>query len=172
MPHATWKGFLRLSLVSCPVFLLPASTRTKSVRLHQVWVPHSEPRADLDFEETPDERTLSRSSGGLPRGQGLESIAEPEEPGDVGPAARIALRPVDRDTGEAIEREEVVNGFEYERGQFVTFTPQELKARDVETRRRSTWPDRRQRSLLLPVAGTGDRAAAADITGPPRRKKA
>jgi non-homologous end joining protein Ku len=39
MPRASWKGFLRLSLVSCPIYLSPASTRTKSIRLHQVWQP-------------------------------------------------------------------------------------------------------------------------------------
>jgi DNA end-binding protein Ku len=39
MPRASWKGFLRLSLVSCPVYLSPATTRTKSIRLHQVWQP-------------------------------------------------------------------------------------------------------------------------------------
>ena len=39
MPRASWKGFLRLSLVSCPVYLSPATTRTKPIRLHQVWVP-------------------------------------------------------------------------------------------------------------------------------------
>ena len=43
MPRATWKGLLRLSLVTCPVFLAPATTRTKPIRLNQVWVPHSEP---------------------------------------------------------------------------------------------------------------------------------
>jgi non-homologous end joining protein Ku len=35
MPRASWKGFLRLSLVSCPIYLSPASTRTKSIRLHR-----------------------------------------------------------------------------------------------------------------------------------------
>jgi hypothetical protein len=39
MPRTSWKGFLRLSLVSCPVYLLPATSRTKAIRLHQVWVP-------------------------------------------------------------------------------------------------------------------------------------
>jgi hypothetical protein len=39
MPRASWSGFLRLSLVSCPVYLSPATTRTKSLRLHQVWRP-------------------------------------------------------------------------------------------------------------------------------------
>ena len=42
MPRASWKGFLRLSLVSCPVYLSPATTRTKSIRLHQVWVPRGQ----------------------------------------------------------------------------------------------------------------------------------
>jgi DNA end-binding protein Ku len=46
---------------------------------------------------------------------------------------RIALRPHDPHTGEEIEREEVAKGYEYERGQFVTFTPAELKALDVES---------------------------------------
>ena len=46
---------------------------------------------------------------------------------------RIALQPVARDTGEAVERDEVVKGYEFERGQFVTFTPAELKALDVES---------------------------------------
>jgi non-homologous end joining protein Ku len=39
MPRASWSGFLRLSLVSCPIYLSPATTRTKSIRLHQVWRP-------------------------------------------------------------------------------------------------------------------------------------
>jgi DNA end-binding protein Ku len=45
------------------------------------------------------------------------------------------LQPVDRGTGEAVEREEVVKGYEFDRGQFVTFTLQELKALDVESSR-------------------------------------
>ena len=32
MPRASWKGFLRLSLVSCPIYLSPATTRKKSIR--------------------------------------------------------------------------------------------------------------------------------------------
>src|SRR4029077_3508296 len=39
MPRASWRGFLRLSLVSCPIYLSPATTRAKSIRLHQVWQP-------------------------------------------------------------------------------------------------------------------------------------
>ena len=51
MPRASWRGFLRLSLVSCPIYLSPAATRTKPIRLHQVWQPA---RADLDEDDLPD----------------------------------------------------------------------------------------------------------------------
>jgi DNA end-binding protein Ku len=36
MPRATWNGFLRLSLVSCPIYLTPATTEAKNIRLHQL----------------------------------------------------------------------------------------------------------------------------------------
>jgi DNA end-binding protein Ku len=48
-------------------------------------------------------------------------------------AARITLRPHDPATGEEIDKTEVVKGYEYDRGQFVTFTAEELKALDVES---------------------------------------
>jgi DNA end-binding protein Ku len=43
------------------------------------------------------------------------------------------LRPHDPSTGEEVEKEEVVKGYEYQRGQFVTFTPSELKALDLKS---------------------------------------
>jgi DNA end-binding protein Ku len=49
----------------------------------------------------------------------------------VAPVSRITLRPPI--TGEEIEKEEVVKGYEYDRGQYVTFTPDELKALDLES---------------------------------------
>jgi DNA end-binding protein Ku len=36
MPRATWNGFLRLSLVSCPIFLTPSTSEAKNIRLHQI----------------------------------------------------------------------------------------------------------------------------------------
>ena len=36
MPRASWNGFLRLSLVTCPVYLIPASTEAKRIRLNQL----------------------------------------------------------------------------------------------------------------------------------------
>ena len=51
MPRASWRGFLRLSLVSCPIYLSPATTRTKPIRLHQVWQPAP---VDVDEDDLPD----------------------------------------------------------------------------------------------------------------------
>jgi Ku protein len=36
MPRAYWKGFLRLSLVTCPIELFPASSQAEKTHLHQI----------------------------------------------------------------------------------------------------------------------------------------
>jgi DNA end-binding protein Ku len=132
MPRASWRGSLRLSLVSCPVYLSPATTRTKPIRLHQVWrpAPAEEPEHELPSRgrEDPD--------------QGLEQQKHPpptahdddeHDDADQIPTTRVMIRPHDPRTGEEIRKSEVVKGYEYSRGQFVTFTPEELKALDVES---------------------------------------
>jgi len=64
MPRASWKGFLRLSLVSCPVYLSPATTRTKSIRLNQVWVPRARPAEPVEREENQEDvAPISRGRG-------------------------------------------------------------------------------------------------------------
>ena len=35
-PRAYWKGYLRLSLVSCPIQLFPAASEREKVRFHQI----------------------------------------------------------------------------------------------------------------------------------------
>jgi len=125
MPRTSWSGFLRLSLVSCPVYLSPATTRTKSLRLHQVWRPAA---GDEPGPEEPDrERHEQLASGSRPQ------LVDPRAIERADQATRIALRPHDPRTGEEIEKSEVVKGYEYGRGQFVTFTAEELKALDVES---------------------------------------
>jgi DNA end-binding protein Ku len=140
MPRATWKGFLRLSLVSCPIYLTPATTRTRSIRLNQVWVPRAprpEPRfAEAGYDEDVAAPPPARAFAPGPERSTSPDIAGGLEPPDLtGPAERIALQPVSRETGESVERSEVMKGYEYERGQFVTFTADELKALDVESTR-------------------------------------
>jgi DNA end-binding protein Ku len=128
MPRASWKGFLRLSLVSCPVYLSPATTRAKPIRLHQVWVPRGRALEPANIEEEDEPQQQRGTAAGQEQAE-----AEPEEAERAAPATRIALQPVDHDTGEYVERDQVVKGYEYERGQYVTFTPAELKALDVES---------------------------------------
>lgn len=131
MPRASWKGFLRLSLVSCPIYLTPATTKTKTIRLNRIWLPSEEP-ATIDREPIRRPPLQARSSS-------LANVEDEDEPEPMktyaGPATRVALRPHDPHSGEQIERDEVVKGYEYERGQFVTFTPEELKALDIESSR-------------------------------------
>jgi Ku70/Ku80 beta-barrel domain len=104
MPRASWRGFLRLSLVSCPVYLSPATTRTKPIRLHQVWQPAP---VDVDEDDLPD---LGGSAPSVTRLRADNAGAD----GDESPAAtRITLRPHDPGTGEEIEKREVVKGYEY-----------------------------------------------------------
>ena len=129
MPRASWRGFLRLSLVSCPIYLSPATTRTKSVRLHQVWRPAS---VDEGEDGLPDpgrgQDTGSTSGATMVARDADEDVADQSSA-----ATRITLRPHDPRTGEEIEKREIVKGYEYNRGQFVTFTTEELKALDVES---------------------------------------
>jgi DNA end-binding protein Ku len=88
MPRASWNGFLRLSLVSCPVSLVPATTEAKRIRFNQ----------------------LSSETGN-----------------------RVAQQLVDSKTGETVDRDQIVKGYEYERGRYVTITDDELKALQIES---------------------------------------
>jgi len=88
MPRASWNGFLRLSLVSCPVSLVPATTEAKRIRFNQ----------------------LNAETGN-----------------------RVAQQLVDSKTGETVDRDQVVKGYEYDRGRYVTITDDELKALQIES---------------------------------------
>ena len=84
MPRASWRGFLRLSLVSCPIYLSPATTRTKTIRLHQVRQPAL---VDVDEDDLPD---LGGAAPSVTRLRADNAGAD----GDESPAAtRITLRP-------------------------------------------------------------------------------
>ena len=128
MPRASWSGFLRLSLVSCPIYLSPATTRTKSFRLHQVWRPSAASESGAD---TSDRNRHSQATDPSTPWRVEPEVTARADQG--GAATRIALRPHDTRTGEEIERLQVVKGYEFDRGQFVTFSAEELKALDVES---------------------------------------
>ena len=128
MPRASWRGFLRLSLVSCPIYLSPATTRTKPIRLHQVW----QPALVADRQgEVPDQGRAQQPTGrSEPQ---VDRDHNGHDPDESRAATRITLRPHDPKSGEEIEKSEVVQGHEYGRGEFVTFSAEELKALDVES---------------------------------------
>jgi DNA end-binding protein Ku len=88
MPRATWNGFLRLSLVTCPVALTPATTEAKRIRLNQ----------------------LNAETGN-----------------------RVAQKLVDSKTGEELGRDQIVKGYEFDRGRYVTISDDELKALQIES---------------------------------------
>ena len=88
MPRASWNGFLRLSLVTCPVYLVPATTEAKRIRFNQ----------------------LNAETGN-----------------------RVAQQLIDSKTGELVERDQIVKGYEYERGRYVTFGDEELKDLQIES---------------------------------------
>jgi non-homologous end joining protein Ku len=110
MPRASWRG----SLVSCPIFLSPATTRTKPIRLDQVATSGGRFGRGRFVGSG---RKAEGSAGSVPR-----LLAENGGPdGDQSPAAtRITLRPHDPRAGEEIEKREVVKGYEHSRGQFLS----------------------------------------------------
>src|ERR1700750_3071916 len=127
MPRASWKGFLRLSLVSCPIYLSPAVTRTKSIRLHQVWQPKDrggEPIEDDEEDEQPS-RPVARSFSE----DFDDTRLEPPAP------TRVAFRPHDPQTGEEVERGRSP-------GATNTSAPSSSRSRPPSSRR-STWKARR-----------------------------
>src|SRR5438045_1960856 len=88
MPRASWNGFLRLSLVTCPVYLVPATTEAKRVRFNQ----------------------LNAETGN-----------------------RVQQQLIDSKTGEVVDRDQIVKGYEYERGRYVTIEDDELKDLQIES---------------------------------------
>jgi DNA end-binding protein Ku len=80
-PRPNWKGFLKLSLVSCSVALYPATTTSQRVRFN----------------------IINRATGN-----------------------RIRNEVVDTETGEPVEQEDRVKGYQYEKGQYVLVEEDEL----------------------------------------------
>jgi DNA end-binding protein Ku len=135
MARATWKGVLRLSLVSCPVYLTPATMRAKPIRLHRVWAPRSPTtaqEAELDEADEQDERIAVRRGAQITpptaSPQGSARTVAPEQEPEAIAVSRVSMRAHDPNTGEELDRTEVAHGYEVERGRYVTLTKEESKA--------------------------------------------
>jgi DNA end-binding protein Ku len=86
-PRSTWKGHLKLSLVSCPVRLYNAVSRTERVAFH------------LLHKDTHN---------------------------------RIQMKPHDPELG-AVERSDLVKGYEYEKDQYVIFTDEDFEKVQIDS---------------------------------------
>ncbi len=89
-PRAYWKGYLRLSLVSCPVALFPATSDRDKIRFHQ----------------------LNRDTGN-----------------------RIRYRKVDEETGDEVEADSIVKGYQVGKNEYLEIEPDELEALAIESSR-------------------------------------
>ena len=87
-PRPNWKGYLKLSLVSCPVALFPATTTSERVSF----------------------RTLNRATGN-----------------------RLRRQLVDERTGDVVEADDQVKGYEVGKGEFIQVEDDEIKSVQVES---------------------------------------
>lgn len=87
-PRAYWKGYLRLSLVSCPIQLFPATSEREKIRFHQI----------------------NKKTGN-----------------------RIKYCKLDAETGEEVEAENIVMGYEVSKERYVEITKDELEAVAIES---------------------------------------
>jgi DNA end-binding protein Ku len=86
-PRSTWKGHLRLSLVSCPIRLYNATSRSEKVSFN------------LLHKDTHN---------------------------------RIQMKPHDPELG-AVERDDLVKGYQYEKDQYVVFTEEDFDKVQIES---------------------------------------
>jgi DNA end-binding protein Ku len=89
-PRAYWKGYLRLSLVSCPIQLFPATSERDKVSFNQI----------------------NSKTGN-----------------------RVRNRRVDDGTGEPVDSEDIIRGYEVAKGSYIEITDEELAAIALESTR-------------------------------------
>src|SRR5882672_7169646 len=86
-PRPFWKGYLRLSLVLCPIQLFPATSEREKIRFHQI----------------------NKKTGN-----------------------RIKYCKLDAVTGEQVDDEDIVMGYEIGKGEYIEVTEAELEAVAIE----------------------------------------
>jgi Ku protein len=89
-PRAYWKGYLRLSLVSCPIELFPATSEREKVRFHQI----------------------NKNTGN-----------------------RIRYQKIDAETGDEVDTDDIVKGYEVSKGEYIEIEPEELDAVEIDSSR-------------------------------------
>lgn len=108
MARPYWSGQISLSLVSFAVEIYPASTSSRQFQFHQIdratgqRIHYQNVVADGDEQEEPDTARKSRS-------------------------LHVAARGHEAEERHAVEKSEVVKGYEYEKGKYAIIEPDDLK---------------------------------------------
>jgi DNA end-binding protein Ku len=89
-PRANWKGFLRLSLVTCPIALFPATSESEKISFNQI----------------------NRKTG-----------------------HRIRYLKVDAETGEEVANDDIMKGYQVDKGSYLEVTKDELENIALESTR-------------------------------------
>jgi hypothetical protein len=92
-PRANWKGYLRLSLVSCPILLYPATSDAEKVRFNQIkQCDESDGRTERSGQSEKKRKVLAGYHG-RNNGRGRYAAAEPRIPSDGVSGFREAFLP-------------------------------------------------------------------------------
>jgi DNA end-binding protein Ku len=128
MAVTVWKGQLTFGLVSIPIRIIRAA-RQERVRFQQVYRPQPH-----DGDEEPAPPPASRARQAEARATPAEAArirpAEPEPP-----VERVQRQYTATDTGEAVAPRDLLKGYEYSKGQFAVFRPEEIRRFRAETTR-------------------------------------
>jgi DNA end-binding protein Ku len=89
-PRAYWKGYLKLSLVSCPISLFPATSDSDKISFHQI----------------------NKETG-----------------------HRIKYKKADAETGAEVDANDIIKGYEVNKGEYIEFKPEELEAIALDSKR-------------------------------------
>src|SRR6185437_16633183 len=142
MPVTVWKGQLTFGLVSIPIRIIRAA-RQERVRFTQVY------RAQPDNDQSSSKDDEEPAPPPAPRGRQAESRATPLEAARLRPAEpqprlpsgpephveRVQRQYTAGDTGEAVAPRDLLKGYEYKKGQFAVFRPEEIRRFRAETTR-------------------------------------
>jgi DNA end-binding protein Ku len=122
MATTVWRGHLSFGLISIPVRLFKAA-RAERVKLRQLYREAGINRRSL---EPGDQISLAPEEDLPAAATQIAKEFYPVEPQET--VAPIRLAPITGEDRAPISRENLTKGFEYEKGQFVTIDPEELKS--------------------------------------------